>query len=501
LSTAKKFAGQTAIYGLSTVAARSLNFLLTKLYVGVYPTKVYGIFTTMYSYASLLNAVLAFGMETTFFRYLSKYEHDKERVYNNAFLAVALISFVFLAGSFLFINDISLWVMSGGLENYRDYVTYVKLFICILVVDALCIVPFAKVRANGRPGRYGIIKFLNILFFIGLNLLFIYTLPWVIKNHYFPSLHAEQWFRKGWIGYVFIANLMASALTFLMLLPEISQFRFKFNRAMLTDMFSYSWPVLIANISFIINENLDKIVLGKLLPDDISEQQVGIYGACAKIAVFLSIFIQAFRLGAEPFFFSHAKNKNAGTTYARIMDYFVIAVCLIFVLLVANIELLKYFIKSKDPLERELYWSGLRVVPLLLFGYVSLGIYMNLSVWYKLSDQTKYGLYISVVGAVVTVILNVIFIPKYSYMASAWASLAAYATMMILSYIWGQKNYPIPYNLKKNVAYIVSAVFIVYISFYVFNRNIFIGNGLLIAFASVALYFEWKNLKTIFVKS
>jgi O-antigen/teichoic acid export membrane protein len=501
LSTAKKFAGQTAIYGLSTVAARSLNFLLTKLYVAVYPAKIYGIFTTMYSYASMLNAILAFGMETTFFRYLSKYENDKARVYNNAFLAIGLISLVFLSGIFLFIGDITLWVMSGGMENYRDYVTYIKLFACILVIDALCIVPFAKLRAEGRPGRYGLIKFLNIVFFIALNLFFMYTLPWVVKNNFLQWLHADEWFREGWIGYIFISNLLATVLTFLMLLPEIAQFRFRFNRAMLVEMFSYSWPVLIANISFIINENLDKIILGKLLPDDISVQDVGIYGACAKIAVFLSIFIQAFRLGAEPFFFSHAKNKNAGTTYARIMDYFVIAVCMIFVLLVANIELLKHFIKAKNPLERDLYWSGLKVVPLLLFGYVSLGIYMNLSVWYKLSDQTKYGLYISAAGAIVTIILNVIFIPKYSYMASAWASLAAYAIMMVLSYIWGQKNYPIPYNLKKNVAYIVSAVFIVYISFYVFNRNIFIGNGLLIAFASVALYFEWKNLKTIFIKS
>jgi O-antigen/teichoic acid export membrane protein len=222
--------------------------------------------------------------------------------------------------------------------------------------------------------------------------------------------------------------------------------------------------------------------------------------ACAKISIFLSIFVNAFRLGAEPFFFSHANNKNAGQTYARIMNYFVIAVCLIFLALVANVELLKYFIKSKEPSQTALYWSGLRVVPLLLFGYVSLGIYMNLSVWYKLSDQTKYGLYISGIGAILTIILNVIFIPKYSYMASAWISLIAYASMMVLSYLWGQKNYPIPYNLKKNLSYIIISVVLVYLSFYVFKRNIFVGNALLLLFVAGVYIKEGKQLKAILSK-
>jgi len=220
---------------------------------------------------------------------------------------------------------------------------------------------------------------------------------------------------------------------------------------------------------------------------------VGIYGACAKIAVFLSVFVNAFRLGAEPFFFNHAKNKNAGQTYARIMDYFVIAVSLIFIGLIANIQIVKYWVTPA-------YWVGLKVIPPLLFGYVSLGIYMNLSIWYKLSDQTKYGLYISGIGAILTIVLNVIFIPKYSYMASAWTSLIAYTVMMILSYIWGQKNYPIPYNVKKNLAYIISSILIVFLSFYVFKRNIFAGDALLILYVLVAFYFERNDLKAIFSK-
>ncbi|RYE28674.1 MAG: polysaccharide biosynthesis protein [Sphingobacteriaceae bacterium] len=448
MSTIKKFAGQTAIYGLSTVFSRVLNFFLTKLYVGVYPAKVYGIFTKMYSYASLLNAVIAFGMETTFFRYLNKFEEKKEKVYSNTFLIILAASVIFLSFTTLFLDIIANWLQEGKTVGNRDYTLFVKYFIYILVVDALAVIPFAKVRANGRPFRFGLIKTINILTFIGFNLVFILLLPAITKHNWVGASFLTTWYRPGWVGYVFISNLIASIVTLVLLLPELFLLKWNFDWSLTKNMLLYSTPVLIANISFIINENVDKIFLGKLLPENISDQQVGIYGACAKLAIFLSIFVQAFRLGAEPFFFSYAKNKNSGNVYAQIMNYFIIAISIIFVGLVANIEILKHFIGSADPVQRQIYWSGLKVVPILLFGYVSLGIYMNLSIWYKLSDQTRYGLYISGIGAILTIILNLIFIPKYSYMASAWISLIAYATMMVLSYILGQKNYPIPYQLN-----------------------------------------------------
>jgi O-antigen/teichoic acid export membrane protein len=501
LSTAKKFAGQTAIYGVSTVISRTLNFFLTPILAGALPASVYGIFTKMYSYASILNAVISFGMETTFFRYLNKHPDNKSKIYSNSFFSIVGMAFAFFLATIFFAEPIATLIKTGRSETITDYVFYIKCFIYILIADALCVIPFAKLRADGRPGRYSLIKFLNVLLVVSLNLFFLFAVPYIIKYDLPGGAWMSGWYKPHWVGYVFVANLAASALTLLLLLPEILQLRLQFDWALFKQMLVYSSPVLIANISFIINENIDKLMLGWLLPANISDQEVGIYGACAKIALFLSIFIQAFRLGAEPFFFSHAESKNSGHTYARIMHYFVIAICLIFLGVTANVQLLKYFIRASDPVQREIYWSGLRVVPLLLFGYVNLGIYMNLSVWYKLSDQTKYGLYISGIGAILTVILNWIFIPKYSYMASAWVSLIAYSLMMVLSYIWGQKNYYIPYDLKKSAAYIFSSLFLVYISFYVFNRNIFIGNGLLIAFASVALYFEWKNLKSIFIKS
>jgi O-antigen/teichoic acid export membrane protein len=479
LSAIKKFAGQTAIYGLSTVVSRLLNFILTPFYTSLYAPKVYGIFTFMYSWASILNAVLAFGMETTFFRYLSKYENDKQRVYNNTFLVILSISGVFLLFTLLFVNDIAASMQTGDTYN-PDYARYIRYFVYILVADALAVIPFAKIRAEGKPLRYSLIKLINILTFIGLNFLFLLVIPYMIHHELPGSSLMGGWFREGWVGYVFLSNLIASLLTLLLLLPE-------YDRRLVLEMFAYSLPILIANISFIINENIDKIFLQYLLPPGISEQEIGIYGACYKIAVFLSIFIQAFRLGAEPFFFSHSKNKTATQNYARIMNWFIIAVCLIFVCLVANIELLKYFIGDE-------YWSGLKVVPILLFGYVSLGIYINLSIWYKLSDQTRYGIYISGIGAILTIVLNIIFIPAFSYVASAWISLAAYTAMMIASYIMGQKNYPIPYNLKKILAYLTVSVVIVFVSFVVFKRNLIVGNALFLIFTLTTLYLERKEL-------
>ncbi|MES2064181.1 MAG: polysaccharide biosynthesis C-terminal domain-containing protein [Bacteroidota bacterium] len=497
MSTAKKFAGQTAIYGLSTMVSRLIAFILTPFYSRALPVAGNGILTAMYVYASAINAILSFGMETTFFRYLNKHENNKQQVYNNAFGAVIALCLVFLAFSLLFLDSIIKGLLAGATQDYADYSFYVKCFLFILVTDAFCVIPFAKVRADGRPLRYGMIKFLNILLVLVLNLFFLFAIPYIIKHQILNYQWFAGWYRPKWVGYVFLSNSIASIATIFLLLPEISKLRLKFNGVMFKEMFIYSWPILIANISFIINETIDKAMLKQMLPANISDHEVGIYGMCGKIAIFLSIFVQAFRLGAEPFFFSHAKNKNAGETYARIMNYFVIMVAIICVAVVANINILGYIIVGKDT-PGNAYWSGIGVVPLLLFGYLSLGIYMNLSIWYKLSDQTKYGLYISGIGAILTIALNWVFIPKYSYMASAWISLAAYATMMILSYLWGQKNYPIPYNIKKNITYIIISAVLVYLSFSVFKRNIFIGNGLLILFGLGALYNERKELKAIF---
>jgi O-antigen/teichoic acid export membrane protein len=494
LSTAKKFAGQTAIYGVTTIVQRLLSSLLTPLYTRAYDPKVYSVFSTMFSYAAVFQALLAFGMETTFFRYLNKFQEKKAQVYNNSFWAVFMVTIFFLLFTVPFTHTIAGLIKIGKGTSQDQFELYIRYFIGILVLDAWCAIPFAKLRADNRPVKYGTIKLINIVITVSLNLIFIWIIPYIIKHDLPGTIWFKQWFTMGWVGYIFLSNLFASFITLLLLLPELLKLQLSFDRVMFKNMLTYSWPVMIAGLSYIVNENFDKILLGKLLPDNISEHELGIYSGCARISVFLSLFNQAFRMGAEPFFFSHAKNKNAGQTYARIMDYFVITMCIMFLGVVANINILKYYVNNQD------YWIGLPVVPPLLLGYVSLGIYTNLSIWYKLSDQTRYGLYISGIGAIVTIVLNVIFIPKYSYMASAWISLIAYASMMIMSYIWGQKNYPIPYNLKKNVIYIVSSIILVYLSFSTFKRNIFVGNALLLVFTASAFYFERKPLLAILKK-
>lgn len=499
MSVIKKFLGQTAVYGLSTVLSRLFNFILTPLFTKVYATGVYGVFTKLYSYASLINAVLAFGMESTYFRYLNKYEDKKQEVYNNSFLCIAFIASLFLITGSVFANSIAGWVDNGEKNQVIDYQQYIRFFVWILFVDAICVIPFAKIRADGKAFKYSLIKFLNIGSFVGFNLIFLFVVPMVIKYHWPLFGWVSSWYRFHWVGYVFISNLIASLVTLLLLLPEFLRIKLRFDKELFFKMLSYSWPILVANLSFIVNENLDKIVLSHLLPEGIADSEVGIYGAVCKIAMFLSIFITAFRLGAEPFFFSHAKNANAKQTYATILHYFVIALSILFVALVANIEILKYFI-SRDKAHLADYWVGLPAVPYLLFGYVCLGIYSNLSIWYRLSDQTKFGLYISVAGATITIVLNFILIPKYSYMGSAWVSMLAYFVMMVISYVLGQKYYPIPYQLKRISVYLLISVILVVLSFWVFHRNIYIGNGLLILFLGMIFYLEKDDLKLLLLK-
>lgn len=500
MSVLKKFAGHTLIYGLSTIIARVLNFLLTPLFVSKFPAAVYGIFTNLYAWAALLNNLLAFGMETTYFRYLDKHEGDKRAVFNHGFAVILLTSGVFLISVLLFQNSIarvlSSWLGNGAqISDFRQYILF---FAVILVADAWAVLPFARIRSQGRAMRFALIKLINILTFVGFNLFFIVFIPQIHENAAYSWLQIERWYQPGWLGYVFLSNLIASGLTLLLLVPELSRFRPKLDRALWISMLRYSWPILVANISFIISELIDKMVLiPRLLPPEQAATDLGIYGAVSKLAIFLSIAVQAFRLGAEPFFFSYSRQENARQTYALIMDYFVILMVLAMVALTVNIEWLKYFIKAGDPVEQAKYWSGLQVIPVLLLSYVFLGIYTNLSIWYKLSDQTRYALYISGIGAVVTVVLNILFIPYFSYVAAAWVTLVAYGAMMLSSYFWGQKNYPIPYRVKKNLGYILVGALICWLSFSVFDRNIWVGNSLLLVFALGTWGKERKALKKI----
>lgn len=493
MSVLRKFAGQTIIYGLSTIIARLIYSLFTPLFVNQFSTSVYGVFTLLYSWAAMIQAVLAFGMETTFFRFLQKHD-DKARVLNNTFFVILVISIGFLSTVFIWSTEIATWLNNGSYDS--DYVLYVRLFALFLVADALAVIPFAQLRAQGRPIRFGLLKLVNVCTLLFANLFLLFGIPWLLLH--IPAVSPYfGWYRPGWLGYVFIANLAASSLVLLLLLPELKTVRLRPDRTLLREMFMYSFPILVANISYIINEHLDKLIIPKLIPGEQGISDNGIYGAVSKLAIFLSIAIQAFRLGAEPFFFSYAKNENARKVYAIIMDYFIIATVLAMVAISANIEWLKYFIEGKDKEQQALYWSGLHIIPILLLGYVLLGIYMNLSVWYKLTDQTRFGLYISGVGAIVTVILDFVLIPRYSYEGAVWVTVMAYGIMVILSYAWGQRHYPIPYRLGKNLSYILIGVVLCWVTFNVFDRHLIVSNLLFIAFATATFLRERKELVSL----
>ncbi|MCA5004334.1 polysaccharide biosynthesis C-terminal domain-containing protein [Sphingobacterium sp. WQ 366] len=467
-----------------------LNFILTPILVSKFATAQYGIFTKLFSYASLINAFLAFGMETTYFRFLQKVDKvNQPKVFNTSFFVTLVLACVFLLSMFVFSGQIAAWFTVDKPQEYKDYVAYVRMFGVILAADALAIVPFAKLRAEGRPLYYAALKLINIFIFVGANLVFLYVLPSL-------NFHAS-WFVSGWIGNVFIANLLSSVATLIMLLPQISNFRFTLDSSLVNKMLMYSFPIMIANISFIINENIDKIMIPQLLPSEQGDSDVGIYGAVAKIAVFLSLVVTAFRLGAEPFFFSYAKKDNAKQVYATILEYFTIIMVVCMVGITVNLNWLKYFIEGENAAEQALYWSGLFIVPFMLFNYVLLSIYMNLSIWYKLSDQTKFGLYISGIGAILTVALNYVLIPTYSYVAAVAVTSIVYLVMIGISVCWGQKYYPIPYKFGKIALYLLVGIVFSLLSFFVFDSNFWIGNGLLISLICFVFYSERKFISPL----
>jgi len=489
VSSVKKFVSDTMIYGMTTIVSRMIGFLMTPIYLRKFEgATVYGVYSTFYAWASMLNALLAFGMETTYFRYLQKVdEKDKDKVFNNSFFVTLATSALLLITVFIWTKPIATWFANGA--DAQSYEQYIKYFVFILVTDALAVVPFAKLRAQGRPIRFSYLKFINIFITVFANLFFIVYLPDWVKTSVFWANFAQGWFVEGWLGYVFLSNLLASTVTLLLLLPELLTLRLQVDVKLLKSMFSYSFPILIANISFIINENLDKMFFQKLLPEDRALTELGIYNAVVKIAIFLNLFVTAFRLGAEPFFFSHAKNKNAPKTYAIIMEYFVLLMVLVMVALTANLSWVKNYIRGTD-LEPDIYWTGLKIVPFLLFNYVLLGIYMNLSVWYKLTDQTRFAIYISGTGALVTILLNLILIPHYSYVGAVASTTVVYLLMISLSVFWGQKYYPIPYRFLKISGYLLTGLALSLISFFVFDSNFWIGNLMLFVFTLIVFLLE-----------
>ena len=488
----KKLAGQTAIYGLTSIVGRLLTWFLVPLYTLKFTTDQYGIVTEMYAYVAFLVVFLTYGMETAFFRYSTLKEYEPKKVFTTVIYSLFASSLIFIVTAFLFDEQIANWLKY---PNNPEFVTW---FAIIVGLDAISSVPLAKLRADHKAVKFVSINFANIIVFVGLNLFFLaYCLPkynagetnWLVDTFYNPEIG---------VGYVFISNLIAVCVKFILLLPEIVKARYGFELSLLKKMFLYALPLLIFGLAGIVNETIDRIMLKRILFEThgIKEtmSQIGIYGACYKISIIITLFIQAFRYAAEPFFFSQEKEKNAKETYAKVMTYFVIVCATIFLGVMLFMDVIKYFIPNEE------YWVGLKVVPILLLANIALGIYYNQSIWYKLSGKTKFGAYIGIFGAAITIILNYIWIPTLGYIGSAWATLICYVSMMLLSFILSRKHYPIKYDLVKVFLYLGIAFGLYYLTTILELPKGFVKYGLhsliVVGFVGI-IYFLEKPKKVV----
>ena len=479
MSVLKTVYKQTFIYGLATVVPRMLSFLLVRLHTDksvLENVSDYGDVSIVFAYFVLFNVVLAYGMETAFFRFFNK-EPSKDKVLSTSTISILGSSLGFLGLGLLFQQQIA--------DLTHIHVNYIVLVIWTLFLDALVIIPFAYLRAQGTPVKYTAVKLTNVVVNLGLNLfLLVYLKALSVDTTIWDSIYIANFE----VSYIFIANLVASGVTLLILLPFYFKVTYKIDTLLWKKMLRYALPVLVAGVAFSVNETFDRVLLERLLPEEIAKTSIGMYSACYKLALFMMLFATAYRLGIEPFFFSHSNTKGAEINYAQVLELFVVFAAVILVTVVVFIDFLKALL-----IPNEAYWEAMAVVPILLLAYLFLGIYHNLSVWYKVTDRTKFGAYISVFGALITLVINGMFIAQFNYMASAVATLAAYFTMTLMSYYFGKKYYPIPYNLKKIVLYISLTILFSALSFYQFREEYLFGLGLI----AVLLMIIWINEKSM----
>jgi O-antigen/teichoic acid export membrane protein len=493
LSSIKNLASQTAVYGFSHIAGRLLNYLLVPLYVRLFAVEVYGITQEFYAYITFFMVLFTYGMETAFFRFSQKSD-DKETVYSTAFVSLFWSSLL-LAGLII--------LFSGPLSEairYPDHRIYVIWCTLILYFDALAAIPFAMLRQQNRAFRFALLKLLNIIFNIGFNLFFLLLCPYILREYEQGALHTfvEKVYDPSiGVGYVFISNLLSSFITVLLLLPDILGIKWKFSTGLWKELLRYSLPLIVVGLAGMVNETLDRILIKFLRPESVAMYEVGIYGACYKISILMTLFVQAFKFAAEPFFFAHASKAESRTQYAVIMKYFVITCSLIFLWVMMNLSWIKHFID-------EPYFEGLHIVPVLLIANLFLGIYYNLSVWYKLVDKTMAGAWISIGGAVITIVLNAILIPRFGYTGAAWATLVCYFTIALASYWQGKNHFPVDYEVGRIGAYILAAVGIYLAVKYLepalleFDPGRLAVNNLLVLLFAGTVYFIERPRKTIY---
>lgn len=439
----------TALYGMSSIVGRFLNYLLVPLYTAKIAASSggYGVITNVYAYTALLLVILTFGMETTFFRFVNKEGANPMRTYSTVLIMVGSVALLFVALVLAFINPVSSFM------GYSAHEEYVAVMAACVAIDAFQCIPFAYLRYKHRPWKFVALKMLFIVLNITLNIVYFVVLPAMYSNSSTHGFAASLYDPNVGVGYVFRLNLFCTAIITFFFWKELTGFRWVFDIILFRKMLSYSWPILLLGITGILNQTADKILFPIVSPGAEGHVQLGIYGAAAKIAMIMAMITQAFRYAYEPFVFGSAKEKGSRDTYAKAMKYFIIFTLLAYLVVVGYLDVLKYII-GRD------YWEGLKVVPVVMAAEIMMGVYFNLSFWYKLIDKTIYGAWFSGVGCVVLVLINVLLIPKYGYMACAWAGVAGYGTAMLLSYFVGQKKYPINYPLKSITVYIcIAALF------------------------------------------
>lgn len=446
MSYINRLAGQTLVYGLGTIVPRFLHYLvLTFFYTRVFSDTEYGVVTELYAFMVLFLVILTYGMETGFFRY-SSMSHERERVFSTAFLSLLVTSVIFVAVANLLIDPFA------EVLRYQNNRIYIRMFILILAFDAIAAIPFAKLRADNRPLRFSILKIINVLITIVLVLFFLKIAPGMVKR---GKVLPEWLYNENLgVGYVFLCNMIASGFVLLLLLPEILSIRGGFSYKLWKKLITYSLPLLIGGLAGTINDALDKMILRRLTSEDDGLAVVGEYGASYKVAVLMSLFIQMFRFAVEPFFFEKSGQKDAKESYAQVMKYFVIITLIIYLGINLYISIFQHIIDSKLR-------DALSIVPVVSMGYLLYGIFVNLSVWYKINDLTRYGAILTLGGALITVVINLAFVPVYGYKASAWAHVACYGSMVIASYFLGRRYYAVPYQTIRILFYLLTAIIIV----------------------------------------
>ena len=473
-------AKQTAIYGLSSIIGRFLNYLLVPIHTHRMAAESggYGIVTNLYAYTALLLVILTFGMETTFFRFSNKEGVNPNKAFSTAGLSVGFVSLVFLLLVSIFLQPIA------AALDYATHPEFVEIMAIIVAFDAFQAILFARLRYENRPVKFMVLKLSFIIMSLLLNLFIFYLAPY-LKAH-FPAM--MEWYQPSYqVGYIFIANLICTVLVTFGFIPEIKKLKSGIDFTLLKQMLNYTWPILLLGLAGILNQVADKIVFKKIVPGLEGEEQLGIYGACVKIAMIMAMITQAFRYAYEPFVFGGQRDKNDKVLQAKVMKYFIIFTLLAFLAVVMYMPILKYLV-GED------YHAGLRVVPIVMMAEIFMGIYFNLSFWYKLIDETWWGAIFSAIGCAVLLAINFIFVPKYSYMACAWGGFAGYATCMVLSYFVGQKKAPIPYDLKSAFLYFALAIALFFVQKNIHIEStvwtLVVNTGLLLVFFA---FICWKE--------